>query len=996
MKKILSILFILSFAFALVACTPTEEPDPDPDPDPVNTAPVISGAVDVPAHEHGTAFDPAAGVTATDAEDGDLTDSIVIDGTVDVDTDGVYTVTYTVEDSEGLDDEVTINVTVYTPNRAPVISGAESTAIEVGGTIDLTAGVSASDPEEGDLTSEIVVEGTVDNTVTGVNQIVYSVEDEDGLMGYATINVLVVDDVDALYEGTLNLKFATTDTKNAFFAAAERYLLENMVGGIPFYVANSFSLLAQRVTLPVTEFIPSYGWGTRYADVTADDSQVLDVEGEYGTAGEYTYRTWDTQTFSTLNYWIYDDSVSADYMAYINGGFYRQTLNDAENGWEFAPELADGVPVAVGDTVETINGKVSSKSWQISLKSGLEWAFNAAIDTTGFDLVINADDFIWTYREALNQNYFRAISGGGDFVSEIAGAEDYAELAATIYGEQDDPTAYTPSATEQAALDEAWAEVGLKKVDNLTLEFTTINAKGSFDAYYLLAWPAMQQDLYAQDPTAYGTDELHIASSGEYIMTNFEANKITQYRYNDNYPTDDLGPTMWTGYDIFIYESAEVAFQAFLDGKLELAGVPNARIQEFISDPRLLQTPDSTTWRLNVNGLQTVAKQQAEFPGSTYEPEPILGYTDFRKALYYILDRQDLQENWVPTSGIGTTYFSSLYYVDPESGIPYRSSDEALAVFDDFGGDTWGYNKGLALSYLRSAVADAIEDGFYEAGTAQEYNVITLEVRFMNITQSDATKVRADFVEQAFELLVDNTNYIKVEVDIVDTPFPSIYYDYMMTGNFDIAIGGISGSTLDASSFLDVFSSDNRGGFTINWGFDSSLPVVPVTWDDDNDPLTPDVTKVFSYDAIVTALNGKATILLGDDVPPVLDEGDYADWDALMTELEDFVDPYAYPEFTGGPFEVIADDSALGGIWVVLPDGTTFADVQTAFSAWHYWTEEEYEGGWCAEFESPTGTFVIYGPDLVTGTVGQSLVDAYGIVVPVDGDGDPLPSLLLY
>lgn len=985
MKKFLSILFVLSLVLALVAC----KKDPTPDPDPVNAAPTISGAADVVAHVHGTPYDALDGVTATDAEDGDLTASIVVDNAVDVNVDGTYDVKYTVEDSEGLTAEVTISVTVYTPNRAPEIKGASSSAIALNATFDPLAGLTATDAEDGDITSSILVAGTVDTSKVGVTQLVYSVTDAEGLKGFATINVIVVEDVDALYSGTLNLKFATAETKNTFFAAAERYLLDNMIAGIPFYVANSFSLLAQRVTLPVNEYIPSYGWGTRYADVTSDDSEVLNVQGALGTAGEYTYRAWDTQTFSTLNYWIYDDSVSADYMAYINGGFYRAALNDARNGWEFVPELADGHPTAFGPTVETVNGKTSSKTWRITLKDNLEWAFNDAIDTTGYDMVLDVNDYIWTYKEALTQNYFRAISGGGDFVSEIAGAEAYAQRAAEIYGGD---TAATPA--EIAELETLWLAVGIKKIDDLTIEFTTKNAKGTFDAYYLLAWPAMQQDLYEEDPEAYGTDEFTIASSGEYVMTNYEPNKITQYKKNDNYPTDDLGTTKWTGYDIFVYESAEVAFQAFLDGKLEMSGIPNSRIEEFISDERLLQTPDATTWRLNINGLQTPERQQAEFPGSTYDPEAILGYTDFRKALYYILDRQDLQENWVPTSGIGTTFFSSLYYVDPESGIPYRSSTQGESIFNDFGGDTWGYNKGLALSYLRSAVADAIEDGFYEKGTAQEYNVIKLEVRFMQITASDATKVRSDFVKQAFELLVDNSNYVKIEVEIVDTPFPAIYYDYMMTGDFDIAIGGISGSELNASSFLDVFSSDNRGGFTINWGFDTSIPEIEVAWDHDNDPLTANTSKVFSYDAIVTALNGKATIVLGDDVPPVLDEGSYADWDAVVSEIEDFFNPYAYPEFTGGPFEIVADDSALGGIWIVLPDGTTFAEVKALFEAFGYEYVLGDDENWGSEFA--TDDYVIWGPDWSTDGDSAAWATTYGVVAPTDTEGNVLPSILLY
>ena len=1002
MKRFLSILFVLMFALLLVACKPKDPVVPiDPiDPvEPVNTAPVISGHANVAEHLKGTPFDPLAGVTATDAQDGDLTSAIVVTNGVDVNVNGTYTVTYKVTDSKGLSHEVSITVTVYTPNGAPTIDGVTSHVIGLNENFDPMDGVVAEDGEDGDLTAAIVVEGAVDATKVGRYEVIYTVEDSAGAKAYGTSTVLVVADKTALYNGVLNLKFAPSDVKNEFFAAAERYLLENMVGGIPFYVANSFSLLAERVNLPVDSFIPSYGWGTRYAEITADDSQVLNVEGLYGKAGKYTYRTWDTQSFSTLNYWTYDDSISADYMAYINGGFYVQALNDARNGWEFRPELAEGEPVPYGDTVEVVNGKTTSKTWRITLKEGLEWAFNEGIDTTGYDMAITAEDFIWTYREALNQNYFRAISGGGDFVTEIAGAEAYAQRAAVIYGGDTEPTA-----AQLEELDTLWLSVGLKKIDELTLEFTTKNAKGLFDAYYLLAWPAMQQDLYEDTYDAdtkkytYGTDHLTIASSGEWIMTSHEVGKLTKYAKNPKYINTDIGPTQWTGYDIIIYSSAEVAFQAFLDGKLEMSGLPNARITEFISDPRLLQTPDATTWRLNVNGLQTVAKQQAQFPGSTYVPEPILGYTDFRKALYYIMDRQDLQENWVPTSGIGTTYFSDAYYVDPESGIPYRSSEQGQKLFEDFGGDTWGYNKGLALSYLREAVAKAIADGFYVKGTPQAYTEIKLDLRFMNLTQSDATKVRSDFVKQSFENLVDNTNYVKIIVEVVDTPFPAIYYDYMMTGDFDIAIGGISGSALDASSFLDVFSSDNRGGFTINWGFDSSLPEVPVTWDDDNDPETPEITKYFSFDAIATALNGKATILNGDDVPPVLDEGSYETWDLVQDELEDFVAITTYPSFEGTNFEIIQDPSNINGmqgIWIVLPDTYDIESVKAAFIAKGWTYAVEAPGSWVSEFVSPSGSYVIFSGDLSTET-GQALIDAYDIIVPTDSEGNVLPALLFY
>lgn len=973
MKKFLLVLTVLATAFGLAACKEEAK------------APVISNAGNVAAHVKGTAFDPLAGVLASDAKDGDLTESIIVEGEVDVNTNGTYTITYTVTNSAGIETKVTRTITVYTPNAAPVIDGVTSHVVALNAEFDPLDGVTAEDDEDGDLTADIVVTGSVDTSKVGKYQITYEVEDSDGEKGFGLSNILVVQDIEALYEGVLNLKFATADTKHTFFAAAERYLLDNMVGGIPFYVANSFSLLAERVTLPVETYIPSYGWGFRYADITKDDSQVKNVEGQLGQAGKYTYRTWHTDTFSTLNFWTYDDSISNDYLSLMTGGFYRQVLNDAKNGWEFAPDLASGDPIPFGDSVKEINGKVSSKTWRVPLRDDLEWAFAPGIDTTGFDMKLDANDFIWTYREALTKNLFRAISGGGDFVKEIAGADAYAKRANEIYGGD-----ATPTEAQLDELDTLWAQVGLKKIDDLTLEFTTINAKGEFDAYYLLGWPPMHEQLYKKDPTKYGQDHLNIATSGEYIMTSFEANKKVQYVKNDKYPHSD--ETMWTGYDFLIYESAEVAFQAFLDGKLETAGVPNARISEFISDPRLLQTPDATTWRLNINGLGTVEAQKAQFPGSNYVPEPILSYTPFRHALYYILDRRDLQENWVAASGIGTTYFSDAYYVDPESGIPYRSTPQGQKVFEDFLGADWGYNKGLALSKMKEAVTAAIADGHYQKGTPQAYTEIKLDLRFMNLTQSDATKVRSDFVKTQFELLIDNSNYVKVVVDVVDTPFPGIYYDYMMTGDFDIAIGGISGSALDASSFLDVFSSDNRGGFTINWGFDSSLPEIPVTWDHDNDPLTEDITKIFSYDAIVTALNGKATIVNGDDVPPIFDEGEYTTWEDVMAEIEDFVDPYQYPEFAGEGFELI-DDTI--GFWIVLPE-TEYPDkaAVVALMEANGWTYNE-EDGWPREFEK-SGTYVMYSEDLLS-ELGQSeVVEAYGVVIPEDGDGNPLVAIYIY
>lgn len=85
---------------------------------PINAAPVIHAADKTITV--GDTFDPKAGVTAKDAEDGDLTDKIeVVKNTVDTKKAGEYEVTYKVTDSDGATRTKTIKVTVKEKAPAP-------------------------------------------------------------------------------------------------------------------------------------------------------------------------------------------------------------------------------------------------------------------------------------------------------------------------------------------------------------------------------------------------------------------------------------------------------------------------------------------------------------------------------------------------------------------------------------------------------------------------------------------------------------------------------------------------------------------------------------------------------------------------------------------------------------------------------------------------------------------------------------------------------------
>ncbi|MBC1797668.1 DUF5011 domain-containing protein [Listeria booriae] len=154
-----------------------------------NDAPVIHGQ-DV-TFKAGKAFDPTAGVTASDTEDGDITSTIEITANdVNPDVAGVYHVTYSVTDSDGNTTEVTYTVTVLT-NEKPVIHATDQT-LAYGQAFDPMAGVTAEDLEDGDLTGSIkIISNDVNPLQAGIYHVTYSVTDADGNETQITITVLV-------------------------------------------------------------------------------------------------------------------------------------------------------------------------------------------------------------------------------------------------------------------------------------------------------------------------------------------------------------------------------------------------------------------------------------------------------------------------------------------------------------------------------------------------------------------------------------------------------------------------------------------------------------------------------------------------------------------------------------------------------------------------------------------------------------------------------------
>lgn len=153
-----------------------------------NGKPLFSG-ISAARVKQGRAFDPMAGVTATDKEDGDLTGQIQVEGMVDSQRIGLYSLTYKVSDSDNNVTEQVRTVEVY--SMKPVFIGASDTTLELGTPFDPMDGVGAHDEEDGDLTAQIKVSGSVDSNKVGRYTLTYQVSDSAGQVVTQQRNITV-------------------------------------------------------------------------------------------------------------------------------------------------------------------------------------------------------------------------------------------------------------------------------------------------------------------------------------------------------------------------------------------------------------------------------------------------------------------------------------------------------------------------------------------------------------------------------------------------------------------------------------------------------------------------------------------------------------------------------------------------------------------------------------------------------------------------------------
>jgi len=262
--------------------------------------------------------------------------------------------------------------------------------------------------------------------------------------------------------------------------------------------------------------------------------------GKYDAVQEY--KTVYAEEIQTINYLVTATAVEFGVAANL-----VDTLVDYDKYGVIQPGLA-----------ETWEVSEDGLTWTFNLRKGAKWVDfegNEVAETTANDFVDSAKFIMTPANESATANLFYGV---------IKNAEAY------FNGEITD-----------------FAEVGVKAIDDYTLEYTLIKPTPYFESMltYVCFFPVYGTFL-AEMGDAFGTNNSSLLYNGSYILTEFEPQMQRILTKNQSY---------WDKENVFIdkldykYNKEAISLEAemYKRGEVSAVQIPASGIDEWMNDPLL-------------------------------------------------------------------------------------------------------------------------------------------------------------------------------------------------------------------------------------------------------------------------------------------------------------------------------------------------------------------------------------------------------------------------
>lgn len=337
-------------------------------------------------------------------------------------------------------------------------------------------------------------------------------------------------------------------------------------------------------------------------DDSNDDATKTPTSGTPKQGGEITIVYGEPDSFDP-HYSAFAQDIGVQRMVWR--GLYRLTL-----GNETEPEMAEAMPDVSAD----------GKTYTVKLRSGLKWSDGEAL---------TAKDFVAGIHRTCNPDN---AGNYKDTISNIAGCDEYYAAA-------------DASAEEKQKLQ---AAVGVKALDDTTIEFTLKNAQPTFPMILSLWMTFPSPSHIVTHPGQEWPDVTKLAYNGPYKIESYKAKDSAVLVRNENWAGT---PANLDKITMKYIDKLDVAENAYRADQVDVTRANLTNLTAIKADPKLgkefLQVGGVTTRAVHMNlkkapldnqqvrlalsqaidreTLNKVAFQGAYIPSTTWMPPAVVG-----------------------------------------------------------------------------------------------------------------------------------------------------------------------------------------------------------------------------------------------------------------------------------------------------------------------------------------------------------------------------------
>jgi ABC-type transport system substrate-binding protein len=583
-------------------------------------------------------------------------------------------------------------------------------------------------------------------------------------------------------------------------------------------------------------------------DVTAE------YVGQYGIEEGETAKAWRIALNPDL---CFDDGTKInadDYVYSMQQQLNPKILNRRADSWY------DGTFSIVNAKNYLYGGKTTydaiPEAAEDLLAAGTEvyldmdfWGITGALDAEGNA----APQYVSVADETLYRDAAVAEGEAEDWVSAKYLYDNYLAAGAPY-------ASYAPDYLKVAntAKMVTWDEVGLKKIDDYTIDFileAPVAEPAFYVPYNLSGSFLVKKDLYEACKTFYKdgaevateeeADEVKsdycrslekTVSYGPYMLTSFQLDKEYTLSRNENWfgyhDGKHLGQYQTDNIVVSVIADHATALLAFEKGEVDGVSLQNEDMDKYASSAYIHYTPQSYTTKLTWN---TDYSKLVEHGTNSQ----IMVVDEFRKAFAFALDANDFATAYTAAGTAGYGMLNYMYCYNPFTGEAYRDSEPAKKALVELFDMEYGEGKDYAtLDEAYEAMTG------YDMAKAQELMAIAADKAIAaNIWDGESPIVLDIRLYNSDTIYVQMYNYFKTQlteavkgskfegkIDMTMTP-DADYYNTNYSGGADMIFTTWGGAAMDpfgvfARCYCDA--SDGSGN-QMEYGYDTSK--IMVTYD---------------------------------------------------------------------------------------------------------------------------------------------------------------------